>query len=146
MSITKKFRDAVSNNDIRLVRIMIKNDMIVDPSMDELNQMISIAEPKLTTLYDDHNGEVLDYEKSNWTKDYMDQQMVEVVNNFSKERLELLQNICQYLYKDKVSIIFEQKNNKNSKNQKIAKNEVGLILLIGGVIAVAVGLAIYLNR
>ena len=37
-----------------------------------------------------HDGETLDYDTSSWTKDYLNQQMVAVVNNFSRERVDLL--------------------------------------------------------
>ncbi|MEG0297526.1 MAG: hypothetical protein RR620_12480 [Clostridium sp.] len=141
MTITQEFRDAVNSKDSRLVRIMLKDSLVVDPTFIEFNEMIKIAETKITDLYDEHDGEVLKYEISTWSKDYMDEQMVQVVYNFSIERVNLLKSICKHLYRDRASKI---ENDRYSSEPRIiiTQKQAGTGLAVVGVGAIAIGLAI----
>lgn len=141
MTITKDFKEAVSNKNSRMVRIMLKNSLLVDPTFVEFNEMISFAERNIVNLYDKHNNEILIYESNRWSKDYMDEQMVKLINNFSRERIDLLKKICSCLYRDKAEKI--ESNRKNSRNTiEISKKEVGTGLAVGGVIVAGVGIII----
>ena len=44
MSITEEFRNAIAKNDKKLVRIMIKDSIVVDSTLVEFNEMIKVAE------------------------------------------------------------------------------------------------------
>lgn len=141
MTITQEFRDAINSKDNRLVRIMLKDSLVVDPTFIEFNEMIKIAETKITDLYDEHDGEVLKYEISTWSKDYMDEQMVQVVYNFSKERINLLKSICKHLYKDRASKIEKDRYSPETKII-ITQKQAGAGLAVVGAGAIAIGLAI----
>lgn len=100
MAITNEFRDAVKAQDVRMLRIMLKDSLVVDPTFAEFGQMMKLADG-IPGLFDPHDGETMNYDKTVWTKNYMDEQMVRVIYNFSEERLDLLKSICGYLYKDR---------------------------------------------
>jgi hypothetical protein len=90
------FREAVSNTDIRGIRLMMKNSLLVDPSFREFNEMSRMAE-NVPGLYDAHDGHSFEEDSSAWNDDYMNQTMVQVVGNFSKERLEHLKKVVRKL-------------------------------------------------
>ena len=69
----------------------------------------------------------------------MDKQMVELIDNFSKERINLLKNICKHLYAKRANAIIEERNTINITSTQITKKQVGTSLAIGGVVAAAVG-------
>ena len=141
MTITQEFREAVNDKDTRMVRIMLKNSLVVDPTFAEFNQMNALAEANIDVLYDEHDGEVLESDTTTWTKDYMDEQMVQVVYNFSKERINLLKSICSHLYKERADQI--KKDRKAPEPQiQITKKQVGTALVVGGVVTVAVGVVL----
>jgi hypothetical protein len=117
MAVTQEFRDAVKAGDIRLVRIMLKDSMVVDPSFREFGQMMGFA-GEMTDLFDSHDGEELKYDNSAWTKDYMNEQMVQIVYNFSEERLELLKDICGYIYGKKTAGAKTERKQEYSANPK----------------------------
>jgi hypothetical protein len=96
MAITNSFRNAVSKGDIRGIRIMMKDSMLVDPTFAEFNEMSRLARG-VRGLYDSHDGRALKSDKSAWNDDYMDKLMVQVVGNFSHERLAHLKNVVKYL-------------------------------------------------
>lgn len=138
MALTSEFIDAVSNNKITRVRIMLKDIMLVDPSMNTFNEMVSYAEKNMTALYDQHDGEKLKKSTSDWTEDYMNQQMVSVVTNFSKERVAILKDIVKQLYGSKVIEKVETRTTAVSNNNVITHgSNSGLMKkqIAGGIIA-----------
>lgn len=141
MTITQEFREAVNNKDTRMVRIMLKDSLVVDPTFTEFNQMRALAEANIVNLYDEHDGEVLKSEATAWTKDYMDEQMVQAVYNFSKERINLLKSICKHLYGQRAIKIEKERKTSTTKIQ-ISQKQVGTGLVVGGVVATAVGVTI----
>lgn len=141
MVITEEFNKAIADKDIRMIRIMLKDSLVVDPTLTEFNMMTSIAEKRLEGLYDDHDGEKLNFDTSTWNKDYMDTQMFQVVYNFSKERLKLLKSICQYLYKSRVE---KNKNAfyKSKEANNFTKKQFSKVIIISGLAVIAMGIAI----
>ena len=158
MAVTEEFRQAVEDKKIIRVRIMLKDSMLVDPTMLQFDEMISFALPLLDNLYDEHDDEILEYDKMQWNENYLNKEMVTVVNNFCKDRIELLRNIVKYLYKDRAESIKNdrQKNTSSSVSRKqigIGVTAVGAavtiagictaegLVIAGGVVIAAVGVA-----
>lgn len=98
MVISKEFENAICDNDIILVRIMLKDIMLIDTSLKQFDEMLRYAEENLSNLYDDHDGEELVFAQEQWDRAYLNNQMVAVVNNFSKERINLLREIVKHIY------------------------------------------------
>ena len=98
MALTKEFLDAVEQRDVTMVRIMLKDSMLVDPSLKTFEEMLQAAGAQLPGLYDAHDGEELKQNPSEWDEDYMNLQMVSVVSNFSRERVALLKKIVKKLF------------------------------------------------
>lgn len=98
LEIGDKFIEAVNDNKIIRVRIMIKDSLLVDRSFRQANKMIKVAEKKMPDLWDEYDDRELDYDKSHWNDDLMNREMVRVVNNFSHERIDFLKAIVKYLY------------------------------------------------
>ncbi len=141
MTLTNDFIDAVSNNKMTRVRIMLKDIMLVDPSLKTFNEMVSYAEKGIPGLYDQHDGEVLTNNSSDWTEDYMNQQMVSVVTNFSKERVTILAKVVKHLYGDKNSQETDNSHSATVKNVPIShdkvQSETTSKRIAGGIIAIA---------
>ena len=72
MNITKEFKEAVSAKDVQLVRIMMKDSMILDPTFEEFDDMASYASDKLPGLFDAHDGKEFDNDQAAWNKDILD--------------------------------------------------------------------------
>lgn len=142
MNISKDFINAVEEKDLLMVRIMLKDSMILDPTLAEYYALSDYAERHMNDLYDVHDGENLIEDMELWTKDYLDEQMVVVVNNFSKERVELLKRICKHLYNDRASKIEYERMNETNANCAINKRQIGTGIAAVGVATTAVGLAI----
>lgn len=98
MAISKEFENAIFDNDIILARIMLKDIMLIDTSLKQFDEMLFYAEENLSNLYDVHDSEELVFNQEQWDKAYLNNQMVAVVNNFSKERINLLKEMVKHIY------------------------------------------------
>ncbi len=139
MALTKAFTDAVLSGDKLGTKIMIKDILIIDPSLKDYNEMIQFAEENMPGLYDSHDGEVLKNNPAEWTEDYLDEQMVILIGNFSKERLELLKKMVQKLYyKPEEKVVTGRQHHQEATPEWSSKKKVGAALaVVGGVTAVA---------
>lgn len=96
MALTNEFYEAVSSGSIRRVRIMMKDSLLVDPTFTEFNEMQKEAS-KLNGLYDKYDGRPFNENRETWNDSYMNKLMVQVVGNFSHERIEHLKEVVHYL-------------------------------------------------
>jgi len=154
MAVSQEFQTALDDKDMRLVRIMLKDSLVVDPTFTEFGEMLRLAEQSLDSLYDEHDGEVLINDSSQWNKDYMDTQMVKVIRNFSEERIELLKKICSHLYgtkrtagpkivdppRRKSGPRIGPKQNDYESSTSARNRKDGERLIIGGAVLIGVGI------
>ena len=96
MAMTNAFFDAINAENITRIRIMMKNSLLVDPSFKEFQEMEKAA-AKVNGLYDVHDGSIFISDSLEWNDDYMNEQMVQVVDNFSHERIEHLKDVIRVL-------------------------------------------------
>lgn len=141
MAITNEFKDAVESGKKIRVRIMLKDIMLVDPTMGQFDEMLNYALNNMTELYDEHNDEVLKYSSAEWNEAYLNNQMVTVVNNFSKERVELLRNMIKFIYRDKADKI--RKDNEYKSSTTITKKQIGIGVTAVGTTAAVVGICVH---
>ena len=162
MAITKEFIEAVESGKTLRVRIMLKDILLVDPTAAKFDEMEAYASSALGNIYDEHDGETLNYDVTGWNEDYLNEQMVEVVNNFSKERVDLLKGMVRHIYRDKVQKIRSEESEAHTQEKRaVSQKHIGVgvtvagaalavagictshtILTIGGVAAAAVGVAL----
>lgn len=98
MVILPEFQKALDEKDILQIRIILKNFLGENVSFSEFDELIKLAENTFPNFYDVHDGEILKHDSSKWDKEYINRQKVKLVDNFSRERLELLKKICTHLY------------------------------------------------
>lgn len=131
MSISKEYVESVDNKDLLSVRLLLKNSLILDPSGKSFSEMLNYANEKLPDLFVDHDGESFK-NKSEWDKDYFNEQTVKVVNNFSVERVELLKRIVRELYSEDEC---ETKKTEKSGNVDDNHSDMSNSKKVGGVVA-----------
>ena len=115
MAITKSFTDAVASGNVKSIRIMMKDSLLVDLTFHDFNEMSRLA-AKIPGLYDTHDGRMFIEDSSAWNDDYMNKLMVQVVGNFSHERLEHLKEVVRYLRPAPKHDVSEQKPHYQTKH------------------------------
>lgn len=139
MAITNEFTEAVQSGKMMRVRIMLKDSLLVDPTAAQFDEMERYATEKMGNIYTEHDGEVLNFDVSSWNEDYLNQQMVIVVNCFSKERIDLLKGMVHFLYKEKANKI----RNKTASTQSqihITRKQVGTGITVAGAALTVAGI------
>jgi signal peptidase I len=91
---------AIKNKNIKGLRIMMKNSLLVNPSFNEFNRMTQRVKD-IPGMYDKHDGREFETDKSKWNDKYMSREMVRIVGNFSHERVKHLKEVVRYLHPPK---------------------------------------------
>lgn len=114
MAITDTFRNAVKEGKIVDIRIMMKNSLFIDRTFHEYQKMEELVK-KTHGLYDVHDGTKLEYDRTKWNDEYLNLLSVQLIDNFSHERINHIKQVIQYLHPVKIeaSIDTETENNRN---------------------------------
>lgn len=96
MALTNAFYEAVQSGNVRRVRIMMKNSLLVDPTFEEFHAMEK-ATTSMSGLYDVHDKKEFVIDRNSWNDEYMNMVMVKVISNFSHERIDHLKDVVRYL-------------------------------------------------
>lgn len=144
MAISIDFKNAVSEGKMRLVRIILKDSLIIDPTFSEFNEMYNYAKGNMEDLLEDFDDGELDNDKNNWSEDYMNGLKVELMGNFSRKRIDHLKQICSYLYKDKVKVkaIGPQRGKTSPPPVGDTKKSVAKGVIVSGVAIGVVGVIV----
>ena len=66
MALTNAFYEAVQSGNVRRVRIMMQDSLLVDPTFSEFNAMEKVA-AAMTGLYDKHDGKEFIEDQTLWS-------------------------------------------------------------------------------
>lgn len=135
MAVTQEFINAVTQNDLLLVRIMMKDSLLLDPTCKQFNEMEQYAKSNIDGLYQAHDDEMLEYDHAKWSIEYLNEQLVKLMSNFSEERAALLKNMVGVLYKDKAENIRRQRQTRpvvETKSRPTQNQMIGVGAIVGG--------------
>ncbi|GLC80949.1 hypothetical protein [Lacrimispora brassicae] len=164
MALTNAFYDAVSTGNVRLVHTMMKDSLLVDPSFTGFSEMERAAR-SLEGLYDAHDGREFITDQSLWNDDYMNKLMVQVVTNFSHERIDHLKDVVHRLrpvattiktaqFSERTKTTHREPTGSSYQEQKLRDQENGDYLgtkitagavagaVVGGVLASMAGITV----
>lgn len=123
--VSAEFKSAVSDNKLLRTRIMLKDSLVIDPTFTQFNEMLDYASVRLIGLYEPYDGEFLEPDESKWDEDLMNCELGQVVNNFSKTRIEHLKKVIAKILRPRMSN--HVRNSAVSRNfEKSAGTVVGV--------------------
>lgn len=96
MALTSAFHEAVKEKNKLRIRIMMKDSLLVDPTFTQFGEMERAAS-SVEGLYEPHDGRQFEQNKEAWDDDYMNELMVQMVSNFSHERVNHLKAVVRHL-------------------------------------------------
>lgn len=105
--LSDEFKSAVASGNVLRTRIMLKDALIVDPTSLLFTEMYNYAKAKMKNLLVPFDGGFLEDVSSEWTIDIMDREMVELINNFSIQRIEHLKKVINKVRAAKIKEIQE---------------------------------------
>lgn len=126
MKLSNAFYNAVKEGNILRVRIMMTDSLMIDKTFERFNEMERTTK-NMKGLYDEHDGKQFVLNRSLRTEKYIDTLMVEVINNFSHERINHIKDTITYIYKssDNIKNICNNIENRIKKELNIDINNLG---------------------
>ncbi len=107
--VSQEFKLAILVNNSRQIRIMLTDSLILDPTFDRFDEMLSYAERQLPDIIVPFDGENLENDISKWNRELMDRESVQLVDNFSKKRIEHLKKVITQVMASKIDKLLDQK-------------------------------------
>lgn len=121
--ITDVFKKAVEDKNIQRVRMLLKNSLTTDLTFNQFQEMLDYCIHRLPEIIEKHDGERFDMNKTNWNKTYASNLKVDLMDNFSIERIAHIKEVQKYVYKDK--ILENQQNKQKSTNHQNSRPSTG---------------------
>lgn len=119
MAIPDKLKEYINNQDILAIRIMLKDRIILDPTFKEFDDIDSYIRKNYIHIYENiyekHDEKEFEEKSEKWDKDYLNKQCVELVINFSKDRVKHLRKVCKVVYKERIDSINRERNDFEKK-------------------------------
>ncbi|MGG3449765.1 hypothetical protein [Domibacillus aminovorans] len=100
--ISEQFKVAVQSKEIEKVKIMLKNSLTMDLTFNQFKEMLDYALKYFPNIIEKHEGEKFE-SKDNWDKEYASSIKVDLVDNFSAERIEHIKEVQTYVYADEIA-------------------------------------------
>ena len=97
MAATEIFHTAVREHNLTRVRYMMKDSLLIDPSFREFDEMDRAA-AGMGDLYVPHDGTAFRTDQTTWDEDYMNGLLVDMIDNFSKERIAHVKTVVRALH------------------------------------------------
>lgn len=113
--ISQEFKKAVEERDLLRVRIMLKDSLIIDPSFGKFEKMLRCANAEFRDIYVNYDGGQLERNPEKWNQQTLNHELVELVDNFSKERIDHLKKVIDKL----LSTNMRKERNSNAVKKTI---------------------------
>ena len=99
-SITPEFKDAVEKKKKLRIRIMLKDILLVDKTFRSFNDMAHYAQSSGIDIWDSDDKDTyeLPQDKKEWTTDLLNKLFVEVVQVFTKKKIQNIKTLIKYIY------------------------------------------------
>lgn len=120
----QKYINAVSSHDLDKVRIMLADELFLDPRGITFSEMLKYAKENLPDLFEPN--EVANYEfsddRSSWNLKLASTIKQDLISNFSVEKLALFQEVAMEIGKDKAKALTEEENRERYRSDDTLNN------------------------
>lgn len=96
--VTQGFKDAVELKNVRRVRIMMKDSLLLDKTFQDFDEMSRYAQSHGLSIYDNSLNYQIKEDRSLWTESYLNELLAALVNNFHNTLISHIKAVIIYLY------------------------------------------------
>ena len=119
--LSSEYKASVSNRNLLRTRIMLKDSLVVDPTFVQFDEMYGYAEKNFTDLLDIYDDGFLEKDESKWNKDVMNEELSQLVANFSQQRIEHLKKVVASVLKLEAERITNERKMAKSQQASLHK-------------------------
>lgn len=168
----QKYIDAVAEHNLVKVRMMLADELLLDPRGTTFSDMLAYAKVNITDLFEpnEESSYTISPDKSTWTMDLVSMVKQDLISNFSIEKLALFHEVAMEVGKNKAKVLAEEEKRerkgetrtssggnsssenrnvtvcsnrqRNNRNEAPNKRTLGTISLCGGAALTIVGLCV----
>ena len=81
MALTTSYKNAINNKDLMLIKIMLKDSLVLDRSFRNFDEMYA-AIPKSINITDLHDKKNFELDMQKWDKNYLNTVLVDLIANY----------------------------------------------------------------
>lgn len=113
----QKYINAVSSHDLDKVRIMLADELFLDPRGITFSEMLKYAKENLPDLFEPNEAANYEFsdDRSSWNLKLASTIKQDLISNFSVEKLALFQEVAMEIGKDKAKTLAEEENRERSR-------------------------------
>lgn len=168
----QKYIDAVAEHKLVKVRMMLADELLLDPRGGSFSEMLEYAQTNLADLFEPNreSSYTILPDRNSWTMDLLSMVKQDLIANFSVEKLALFQEVAMEVGKDKAKALAEEEKRerkrgagtpfgegypaencnvticddqqKNNQKEPSNKRILGTISLCGGAVLTVIGLCV----
>ncbi|MBD5271698.1 MAG: hypothetical protein HDS42_00255 [Bacteroides sp.] len=141
-----KYIKAVEAKDLEGTRLFLANELLLDPRGGSFTEMRVLAEKEFPNIYEPDNGKSYPTDTALYNEDLLFEIKNDLNSNFSKEKLEKLEDVTKVVLKDKAEQLDIEDADKlfPDSNEEMKKNTVSPAVckgtLVGGAALTVIGL------
>lgn len=111
-----EFIKAVEENRVNIVRMMLSNEMLIDPRGKTFSEMLEYAKGKMTSLFEPNEPARFDIptNKEEWTDEIVSKMKRDLNMNFSIEKLSLFAEMATWVGHDKAEKLDNEEQAKRA--------------------------------
>lgn len=109
---TTEFKSSVESGNLLRTRIMLKDSFVTDPTCVQLDALLSYAKEKLPGIIVPYDGDALENDPSKWDLAVMNLELVQLVNNFSQERIDHLKKVVGTVKREEIQKMKVMRSNE----------------------------------
>lgn len=120
----QRYIDAVTGRNLVKVRIMLADELLLDPRGNTFKEMLAYAKQNLPNLFEDNKEAnfVISPDRSTWDIDLVSEIKQDLISNFSVEKLALFQEVAMEIGKDKAKALTEEENRERYRSDDTSNN------------------------
>ena len=115
---TTEFKNSVESGNLLRTRIMLKDSFVTDPTCVQLDTLLAYAKEKLPDILVSYDGGALENDSSKWNLAVMNLELVQLVNNFSRERIDHLKKVVAKVKHEEIKALEERTREKTVEQAK----------------------------
>lgn len=100
--ISPEFKSTIANKNLLSARIILKNSLLIDPTFDQFEKMLTYAKDRIPNIVVPFDGGTLEDDQLKWNQALMNTELIELVDNFSNTRISHVKKVISKVMKTKI--------------------------------------------
>ena len=125
--VSSDFIATIAEKNLLRARIMLKDSFVVDPTFNQLDEMLSYARTNLPNLFVPFDGETLENDTTKWNEAVMNEELLQLVTNFSETRVSHLKKVVAKVLESEATKIKRKRSEQTSQKVYSAQSPKTLV-------------------